>query len=82
MKKIAFEAAMKQLEKIVREMESGDLPLEDALKKFEEGVALSRALNERLDEVETRVTRLVQGADGKPESQAFEPPTDSQEKNA
>lgn len=60
MAKQTFETAMKQLEEIVEELESGDLPLEQALKKFEEGVKLSKFCSEKLNETEKRVTILLQ----------------------
>ena len=50
---------MKQLEQIVQEMESGDLPLEKAIQKFEEGIRLTRYCTEKLDETEKRVTLLM-----------------------
>ena len=50
--KQTFEKAMKQLEQIVQELESSDLPLEKAIIKFEEGIRLSRFCSEKLDETE------------------------------
>jgi exodeoxyribonuclease VII small subunit len=64
MAKKTFEQALKQLEHIVREMESGDLPLETALKKFEEGVELSRFCSQKLEETERRITLLMQNDAG------------------
>jgi exodeoxyribonuclease VII small subunit len=64
MAKKTFEQALKQLENIVREMESGDLPLELALKKFEEGIELSRFCQQRLEETERRITVLMQNSSG------------------
>ncbi len=58
MAKQTFEEAMKQLEQIVQELESGDLPLEKAILKYEEGVRLSRFCSEKLDETEKRITIL------------------------
>ena len=55
---------MKQLEQIVQELESGDMPLETAIKKFEEGIQLSKFCTEKLDESEKRITILVQDAAG------------------
>ncbi len=57
--KISFEKAIKDLEKIVKALESGDLPLEKALQKFEAGIKLSRYCTETLDEAEKRVTLLT-----------------------
>jgi exodeoxyribonuclease VII small subunit len=54
-----FEKAMNKLEKIVQELESTDLALEKAIKKFEEGVQLSKFCSEKLDETEKRITILL-----------------------
>ena len=56
---------MKQLEQIVQDLESGDMPLEKAIKTFEEGVQLSRFCSQKLDETEKRITILMQNSDGK-----------------
>ena len=64
MAKKTFEQALKQLEQIVNELESGDIPLEKAIKKFEEGIALSKFCAEKLDESEKRITMLTQDAAG------------------
>ncbi|MFP4307089.1 MAG: exodeoxyribonuclease VII small subunit [Desulfococcaceae bacterium] len=70
--KPTFEKAMQQLEEIVTELETGDLPLEKAMKKFEEGIALSRYCTEKLDETERRITLLMEGPDGEVASQPFQ----------
>ena len=54
MAKEKFEDALKKLEEILRNMEGGDLTLEESLKAFEEGIRLSRLCAERLDEAERR----------------------------
>ena len=59
-----FEQSLAELEKIVEEIESGDLPLETALKKFETGVKLSAACAEKLNEAEKKITLLLKGDDG------------------
>ncbi|MFO7838868.1 MAG: exodeoxyribonuclease VII small subunit [Desulfosalsimonadaceae bacterium] len=59
-----FEEAMGQLEKIVQELESGDLALEKALKKFEEGVRLSRFCFDKLEETEQKITVLTSDESG------------------
>lgn len=64
MAKQTFENAMKKLEQIVLDLESGDQPLEKALKKFEEGVQLSRFCFEKLDETEKKITILLKDQDG------------------
>ncbi len=60
MAKKTFEQAMEQLEQIVQDLESGDLPLEKAIKRFEEGIKLSKYCNAKLDESEKRITILMQ----------------------
>ncbi len=65
MAKKTIEQAMKQLEQIVQDLESGDMPLEKAIKKFEEGVQLSKFCSQKLDETEKRITVLIQNSDGK-----------------
>ena len=59
-----FETAMKRLEEIVAKMESGDLPLDESLKLFEEGIKLSRVLNKKLEEAERKVEVLVKDEKG------------------
>jgi len=64
MPKMTFEQSMNKLEQIVQELESGDLPLEKAMTKFEEGIQLSKLCNEKLDETEKKVTLLMQDNQG------------------
>jgi exodeoxyribonuclease VII small subunit len=64
MAKKTFEQAMKQLEQIVQDLESGDLALEKALKKFEEGIQLSQFCAKKLDETEKKITLLVEDEQG------------------
>ncbi|MDT5294721.1 MAG: exodeoxyribonuclease small subunit [Acidobacteriota bacterium] len=59
-----FETQLASLERIVRELERGDLPLEQSLELFEQGVRLSRECQERLNEAERRVEVLLRGGDG------------------
>ena len=59
MAKEKFEDALEKLENIVREMEAGDLPLDSALKSFEEGIKLLRFCSARLDEAQRRVEQLL-----------------------
>jgi exodeoxyribonuclease VII small subunit len=61
-----FEAGLAALEKIVRELERGDLPLEESLRLFEEGVRLSRQCQERLNQAERRIELLLQDGEGRP----------------
>jgi len=64
MAKKTFEQAIKQLEQIVQDLESGDMPLEKAVKIFEEGIQLSKFCSEKLDETEKRITILMQDSNG------------------
>jgi exodeoxyribonuclease VII small subunit len=54
-----FEAGLDELERVVKEMESGDLPLERSLELFEKGMALSESCRKQLEEAETRVEKLL-----------------------
>ena len=71
MAKKTFEQSLKELEKIVQELESGDLPLEEAVKKFEEGIQLSKFCSEKLDETERKITMLVKNSQGTLSEQPF-----------
>jgi exodeoxyribonuclease VII small subunit len=64
MAKQTFENALKQLEKIVQELESGDITLEKSLKKFEEGMSLSKYCTGKLDDMEKRITILTKDKQG------------------
>ncbi len=67
-----FEASLTSLEKIVRELERGDLPLEQSLELFEQGVRLSRECQERLNQAERRIEVLMRDAKGQPLMGAFD----------
>jgi len=71
MAKTTFEQSMKKLEQIVQELESGDLPLEEAMQKFEEGIKLSRLCSEKLDETEKKITLLLQDQKGNVSEKPF-----------
>lgn len=73
MAKVTFEAAMKQLEQIVQELESGNLSLEDSIKKFEEGIKLSKFCSSKLDETEKKITLLLKDQDGNVIEKPFVP---------
>lgn len=63
--KLKFEEALGRLEEIVKALEKGDLPLDDSLKIFEEGVRLSKLCLKMLDEAEKKVEILLADKDGK-----------------
>ncbi len=70
---VSFEDGIKRLSEIVQTLERGDLPLEESLRLFEEGVGLSRASQERLDSAQKRVEELLGfERDGKPRTKEFE----------
>jgi exodeoxyribonuclease VII small subunit len=70
-KKENFEEALQKLEAIVAKMEEGDLPLEEALKAFEEGVRLARVCTGKLDEAERKVEKLIRDQAGKIQTTPF-----------
>lgn len=67
-----FETAMKRLEEIVSKMEAGELPLEESLSLFEEGVKLARSLNKTLEEAERKVEILLADETGVAKAEPFE----------
>ena len=64
MSKLSFEKSLERLESIVEEMESGQLSLENAMKKFEEGIKLSQLCTQKLNETEKKITLLMEQSDG------------------
>src|SRR3954468_8399583 len=68
-----FESAMDQLEKIVEQMESGKLPLEDLIVRYEEGMKLVKTCQERLAKAEQKIEIITRNHSGKPVVQNFEP---------
>ncbi|HOK46195.1 MAG TPA: exodeoxyribonuclease VII small subunit [Bryobacteraceae bacterium] len=56
---LSFEACLEELEKVVKELEGGELPLERSLELFEKGVQLSNTCRRQLEEAETRVETLI-----------------------
>ena len=67
-----FEASLEALERIVHELEEGDLPLEKSLELFEQGIGLSRQCQERLSQAERRIEVLLRDNQGRPVVNAFE----------
>jgi exodeoxyribonuclease VII small subunit len=70
----SFETSLKELEEIVSRLEAGDLPLEQSLDLFEQGIRLSRDCQKRLDEAERKVEILLKGNDGTLASHPFDEP--------
>lgn len=69
----SFEQSLKKLETIVDKLEKGDLPLEESLKLFEEGVALSSACKQELEVAEGKVEQLIKQRDGSLKREPFPP---------
>lgn len=67
-----FEQNIEELEQIVAELEKGDLNLDESIKKFEEGMKLSKKCNEMLEEAEKKITILIKKDDGAIEEENFE----------
>ena len=68
-----FEGAMDRLETIVEQMESGKLPLEDLIVRYEEGMNLVRICQERLASAEQKIEIIARNSVGKPVVKDFEP---------
>ena len=70
---INFEGAMDRLEKIVEQMESGKMPLEDLIVRYEEGMNLVKVCQERLANAERKIEIIARNSAGKPVVKEFEP---------
>jgi exodeoxyribonuclease VII small subunit len=68
----SFESSLDELEKVVKELEAGDLPLERSLELFERGMGLSDACRKQLEAAETRVEMLIR-KEGKLTAEPFRP---------
>jgi exodeoxyribonuclease VII small subunit len=68
-----FETSLEELERIVRELEQGELTLENSLELFEQGVKLSRECQERLTQAERRIEILMRDNQGRAAVRPFDP---------
>ena len=68
-----FEASLAELEEIVAKLEDGDMPLEESLALFEQGIKLSRDCRDRLTNAERRIEILTQDSDGNLTAAKIEP---------
>ena len=75
---VDFEAALKELEGVVEQLETGSLSLDVSLALFERGVELARLCKTRLDEAELRVSKLVKDKQGLFREEPFAEPPDGQ----
>jgi exodeoxyribonuclease VII small subunit len=71
-KNINLEKSLADLEALVEELESGDLPLDKAMKKFEEGIKLTRGCQAALKDAEQRVEILLKSAGGEESMESFD----------
>jgi len=72
-----FEKAMDRLEAIVEQMESGKLPLEDLIVRYEEGMNLVKVCQDRLTKAEQKIEIIARNNSGKPVVKDFEPAAES-----
>jgi len=72
-----FETSLEELERIVRELEQGELTLEKSLDLFEQGVKLSRECQERLNQAERRIEILMRDNQGRAVVRPFDPESES-----
>ena len=77
--KASFEESLAELEKIVTQLEEGDLPLEESLELFEKGVTLSRACQQKLEQAERKIEMLVKDSEGNAALEEFEEGLDNGE---
>jgi len=71
-KKQSFEASLKELEDVVKEMESGNLSLEEAVKKYEAGIKQTRFCNDFLNNIERKIIMLTKDNEGNRKEEIFE----------
>lgn len=74
MAELKFEDALKKLEEIVEELEGGDLPLDDSLAKYEEGIKLSCLCTKNLETAKKKIEILIKTSEGKFELRPFDEP--------
>jgi exodeoxyribonuclease VII small subunit len=70
---LTFEQAILRLERIVADMEGAELPLEDVIRKYEEGTRLVRFCSQKLEEAEKKIEVLTKKSDGSVALEPFEP---------
>ena len=70
--KMSFEESLKRLDKIVQDMESGEMELDAMISAFEEGQRLVKSCSAKLNEVEKKIEKVVKGADGQIATEPFE----------
>lgn len=77
-----FEKAFKELETIVQRLEAEELPLDESLRLFEQGIGLSRFCHQRLEEVEKKIELILADVKGQPRTEPFEMDEDADDKES
>ena len=72
-KEKSFEEAISELESIVEKLENGELPLDESIEIFQKGIELSKFCSKRLDEVERKISILIEDEKGQVREEAFTP---------
>ena len=72
MDKLTYEESIKELEQLVKELENGDLTLDESIEKFEKGMELSKHCSKLLESAEKRITMVIENADGEVNEEKFE----------
>ena len=72
MKNLSYEESIKELETIVKELENGELTLDESIKKFEKGMELSKHCSELLEGAEKKITLLIENEDNSFKEENFE----------
>ena len=67
-----FEEAIIELEAIIKQLESGELSLDDSMEKFKQGVELANVCNKKLEQAEKSITQLIENTDGTVTEEKFE----------
>ena len=67
-----YDTSLKKFEKIVSDLENGDLPLEESIKTFEEGVKLTKHCQNLLSKAELKIQKLVESKDGSVDLETFD----------
>lgn len=67
-----FEDAIVELEEIIKQLESGELSLDDSMEKFKQGVELANICNKKLEQAEKSITQLIENADGTVSEEKFD----------
>lgn len=71
MKEQTYEESMKELEQVVKDLESGDLSLDESIKKFEKGMKLSKHCSSLLEDAEKKISVLIEKENGELEEESF-----------